>query len=182
MSVDFDKKIIFVGGIHGVGKTTLCRKISKELSLKHYSASELISNLKSENIAKDKKVSNVIANQNILLESITRYLNTEEYYLLDGHFCLLNSDGEITEIPIDIFKALGLKAIIVLVDEESEILKRLVDRDSNHYPIKLIEEFQKKEVLYAQKVAKVLEVRCKIFNSKSNIAEILLFINSILEK
>ena len=70
MNATFDKKIIFVGGIHGVGKTTLCRKISEKLLLKHFSASDLISNLKSENIAKDKKVSDVNENQNILLESI----------------------------------------------------------------------------------------------------------------
>jgi len=182
MSVAFDKKVIFVGGIHGVGKTTLCRKISKTLSLKHYSASDLILKLKSENIEKDKKVKNIRLNQNILLESITRYLNNEEYYLLDGHFCLLNSNEDVTEIPLDTFKSLGLKAIVVLVDKECEIIKRLANRDSNSYPIKLIEEFQKKEVLYAQKVAKILGVRCEIFKGISDIDEMLIFINSILEE
>jgi adenylate kinase len=34
--------IIFIGGIHGVGKETLCRKICKQLGLQHLSSSEVL--------------------------------------------------------------------------------------------------------------------------------------------
>jgi len=180
MNIALNKKIIFIGGIHGVGKTTLCRKISKKIPLKHYSASELISKLKCENIGKDKRVSNVIENQNILLESIDRYLTDEEYYLLDGHFCLLNSKEHIVPVPFNTFSLLGLKAIIVLVDEESQILKRLANRDARCYPISLIKEFQEKEIYYAEEVAKRIGVTCKIINKISGNDEMLKFLNSIL--
>jgi broad-specificity NMP kinase len=35
-------KIAFIGGIHGVGKSTICRQICSELNLEYLSASELI--------------------------------------------------------------------------------------------------------------------------------------------
>ncbi len=36
------KDIVFVGGIHGVGKSTLCSKFNNLLGISHYSASDLI--------------------------------------------------------------------------------------------------------------------------------------------
>lgn len=182
MSVACDKKIIFVGGIHGVGKTTLCRKMAECISLKHYSASELISNLKAENISKDKKVRDVRENQNTLLESIDRYINNRENYLLDGHFCLLDNDENVTEVPFDTFKLLGLKAIVVLVDRESRILKRLEDRDSRRYSINLIKEFQEKEIKYAKEVAKRIGISYRIINAMHEGNEMLDFIHSILDE
>lgn len=180
MSRPLFKNIIFIGGIHGVGKTTLSKKISEELSFKHYSASELIARLRSENMAIDKRVNNVAENQNLLLEAIKKYLNAEEYYLLDGHFCLLNSFGKITRIGTDTFRDLGLNSIMVLVDEEAEILKRLTARDNIQYDLTLLKEFQKEEISYAKEIAKDIGVKCKIINTKSNANEILTFINNAI--
>jgi adenylate kinase len=36
------KEIIFVGGIHGVGKGTFCRKISDSFQVEWFSASDLL--------------------------------------------------------------------------------------------------------------------------------------------
>ena len=36
------KNIIFIGGIHGVGKGTLCEKVCNDLNLQHLSASEVL--------------------------------------------------------------------------------------------------------------------------------------------
>lgn len=175
MKFNLGKKIIFVSGIHGVGKTTLCKKISKNLSLKHYSASQLISNLKYI----DKKVSNVSENQNDLLESINRNFNNEEYYILDGHFCLLDSCGIIVRVPFETFKSLGLKAIIVLVDEEQEILNRLSHRDGKSYNIAFIKKFQENEIYYAKEIAYNIGVPLKIINVNYGIDEMQSFINSV---
>lgn len=174
------KNIIFIGGIHGVGKTTLSKKISEELSLKRYSASELIARLRSENVTIDKRVNNVAENQNLLLEAIKKYLNAEEYYLLDGHFCLLNSFGKITRIGIDTFRDLGLNSIMVLVDEGAEILKRLTARDNIKYDLTLLKEFQEEEISYAKEVAKDIGIEYKIINVKSNTNEMLTFIKNII--
>ena len=51
--------MIFVGGIHGVGKTSFCKKISKAYSLEFYSASALISEIKKEQFSKNKMVEHI---------------------------------------------------------------------------------------------------------------------------
>lgn len=156
-------------------------KISKELSIKHYSATELISRLKSENVASDKRVNNVSENQNLIFFTIKKYLKCEEYYLFDGNFCLLNSEREIIKITIQTFRALGLAAIIVLVDEEENILKKLVNGDKKMFQISLLKEFQQKEILYAQEVAKYIAVECKIVNVNFDIDEMSVLINNFLD-
>jgi len=37
-----NKEIIFIGGIHGVGKGTLCKRIASDLNIIHLSASEVL--------------------------------------------------------------------------------------------------------------------------------------------
>lgn len=180
MNNDYNKKIVFVGGIHGVGKTTLCKKISNELALEHYSSSELISKLKAKNISKDKKVNDISGNQNILLQSVNKYLSEEKLYLLDGHFCLLDSYGCVTKIPFDTFKHLCLEAIIVLVDDESKISERLMGRDTRLYPISLVKQFQTDEIQYAKEVAEYLNIKYKIINVSTDFNEALLFIKNIM--
>jgi hypothetical protein len=75
---DMDNNLIFVGGIHGVGKTTLCKKLTEELHFNHYSASQLIKMLKSENgdgDNKNKGVKNIDGNQDLLITAINQYLD-----------------------------------------------------------------------------------------------------------
>jgi len=45
--------IVFVGGIHGVGKSTICQHICRELNMEYLSASELS---KWEEINDDAKI------------------------------------------------------------------------------------------------------------------------------
>lgn len=47
--------IHFFGGIHGVGKTFLCKRLSSQLSIKHFSAGELIN----QGIQKNKEVKSI---------------------------------------------------------------------------------------------------------------------------
>ena len=60
------KNIIFIGGIHGVGKGTLCEKVCNELNLQHLSASEV---LKWEEISEkeNKLVNDFTLTQNRLI-------------------------------------------------------------------------------------------------------------------
>ena len=53
--------IHFFGGIHGVGKTFLCKRLSSQLSIKHFSAGELIN----QGIQKNKEVKSINSNQNV---------------------------------------------------------------------------------------------------------------------
>lgn len=164
MSRILNKNIIFVGGIHGVGKTTLCNKVAKSFQIEHYSSSELISKLNSNKVKENKKVSDVKENQNILLEAVNKYLCNNKNYLLDGHFCLINDEGNIEEIPTNIFKALKVKEIIVLIDQPEEIFKKLISRDSRMYSLDFIKNFQEREVSHGKYVAKQMNIDYKIIN------------------
>lgn len=158
------KNIIFVGGIHGVGKTTFCNNLSKELSLEHFSSSTLISMLDSQRIKQNKRVDDIKNNQSILLEAVNYFLNSDRVYLLDGHFCLIDGNSCIQKIPISVFELLGIKGIILLFDCEEKILKKFKKRDARDYSLEFIKKFQEEEMLYAKYVAKKIKVPLRVIN------------------
>lgn len=150
-----DKKkieIIFIAGVHGVGKTQYCNSIKTD-EIKNYSASELIKKYKN---IETKMVKNIEENQNILLKAIS-YLTEEKIYL-DGHFCLLNMKGEITRIPIQTFEELGMKEIFILYSDVNNIICRLKKRDKIEYSYTLVDELQKAEISYGKEIALKLNI------------------------
>ena len=54
---------IFIAGSYGVGKSTLCDKLSKALGLPTYSAGDLISSINGEQYGANKAVQNKETNQ-----------------------------------------------------------------------------------------------------------------------
>lgn len=154
------KNVIFIGGVHGVGKTTLCKDISSILNIEHYSSSELIAKLHKNNVRKDKIVEDVKINQNILIDAINEYIDKEEICLLDGHFCLINQNGLIEKIPEDTFKSIEILHIIVLVDDAKVISQRIQARDANSsYSSEFINNLQKCEINYAEYISKEINVK-----------------------
>jgi adenylate kinase len=146
------ENLIFVGGIHGAGKGTLCKKICDDLNLKHLSASEV---LKWEEISEkeEKLVEDFSFTQIRLIDNLQQIVKEEEKYLLDGHYCLLNYEGKPERIDIETFKLLNPFAFIVVIDEVFEIKKRLEKRDDKEYNFDLLSEFQEKEIEYSKELA-----------------------------
>lgn len=163
------KNILFVGGVHGVGKTTFCKKMELRFSVQHYSASELIRVEKREIKTPDKRVKDINLNQNVLIRAINQHLNERAWSIIDGHFCLLNSDKEITKIPDKIFVEMSPKAILVIYDETEKICERLRQRDQKKYEVFLIEELQRQEIKYAQALAQELNIPYKLCDSSKSI-------------
>jgi adenylate kinase len=64
------RRIIFIGGVHGVGKTTLCKKIESRFNIEHFSASNLIAKEKAEEHLRNKQVENITENQDFLVTAI----------------------------------------------------------------------------------------------------------------
>ncbi|MEK3920606.1 ATP-binding protein [Paenibacillus sp. FSL K6-2393] len=150
------KKIVFVGGIHGVGKTYLCNEINQELDTPHFSASELIRKQKEEEARTVKNVTDVKGNQDALIMAINNYVTDIPIFLLDGHFCILNKEGEIERIPHDTFERMEIACLLVLTDDPNEIHMRLKNRDSREYPIDLLDKFQTEELSYAKQLSETL--------------------------
>ena len=63
--------INFIGGIHGVGKTTFCKLLTERIGYLHYSASSLIKEYKKRNgklTAKDLKEIKVLPSQGTIFK------------------------------------------------------------------------------------------------------------------
>lgn len=149
------KNIIFVGGVHAVGKSRFAEYVKKDNdSVNLLSASEILKWKDS----KEKEVENVGINQNLLVENLQRLVDIDKPYLLDGHFCLMNSNGEIERVPMRTFQDINPEMIILLVEDVEVILKRLKDRDDKKYDPQLIELLCENEYSWAHDVADYLGV------------------------
>lgn len=166
-------KVIFIAGVHGVGKTFLCNQILNKFSLKTYSASELIEGLKNEEFKNNKKIKDINSNQHFLLEAVNSIRKKEKVFILDGHFCLLNNKGEITRIPKETFLKISPNAIIILYDTSDNINKRLIKRDNVIYDVNLIESFQEEELKYSLEIAQILQVPYLKYTHTEDINKIL---------
>jgi hypothetical protein len=148
--------MIFVGGIHGVGKTYFCEKIKKSLGFDYYTASQLIERQRGVRFDVDKKVVNINSNQVLLIEALNKLCESGKEFILDGHFCLVNNDGNISRVSFQTFKDIKPSRIILLTEDPQVIMQRRVERDGIKLNIKEIEIFQHEECSYAVEVAKKL--------------------------
>lgn len=147
--------IYFISGIHGVGKTTLCKLLQKELTINHYSCSDLIKQ-NSCYIEESKVVINADKNQNILLDALGKL--DESIILLDGHFCLIGREEDIIKLNHDLFKSIAPKVIINVTCHEEEIRKRLLKRDGRCLSIEKLRELQKAESSSAIEISNQLQI------------------------
>ena len=149
------RNIIFVGGIHCVGKTTFSKKIKESIPLvETLSCSEV---LKWEN-SKKKNVENIENNQNRLIANLVEIIDIDKPYRLDGHFCLLNKNNNVERIGIDTFGDINPEMIILLIEDIDVIQKRLQERDNREYSIDILKKLASEETKYAHEVAQQIGV------------------------
>ncbi|WP_412464771.1 ATP-binding protein [Flavobacterium mekongense] len=143
------KNIIFLGGIHGVGKGTICKEIASKTKLIHITASQI---LKWEEISEldNKKVENISSTQERLIIGLKKLIQKNENYLLDGHFCLLNSEGIPSRVDEETFRQINPKLLTIVIDNPHEIAKRLSTRDGKIYDFETLNNFQNMEIEYAK--------------------------------
>lgn len=86
--------------------------------------------------------------------TVNKLKSESRQFILDGHFCLLNSYEKAERIPAETFIALAPDGIIVLTEKPQIIVERRKSRDGVNVSINSIEEFQNEEVIYATEVTK----------------------------
>lgn len=150
--------MIFVSGIHGVGKTYFCTMIKKQLNISSYSASELISKRGKKKLSSDKRTSEIALNQIYLEEAINELNKDSKKFILDGHFCLLDSDQKISRIPREVFFTLKPDLIVLLKEKSFVIAARRLQRDGVVVDEDFISTFQQEEEIYAKEIANQLEI------------------------
>lgn len=157
------RDLVFVAGIHGVGKSTYCKKLSNQIGYTYFSCSDLIRKFTDIEIG-NKITSNINSNQSILKGAIDLYLDKDLSYILDGHFCLLNNNYDIERIGFDTFKEINMTRIIILDTEIDIIYKNLKSRDNIIYDKKLLLDFKNEELLYCKQISRKLNLPMEIIN------------------
>jgi adenylate kinase len=146
------QRIVFLGGVHGVGKSTICKSICALAGFDYLSASELIKWLEIST-QHNKLVKDINDTQDRLITALANHAGASSYYILDGHYCLLNNEGVVTNVPLDTFVKISPIGLGIVVDDPLKIKKRLEERDKHHYDIKHLEIMQENELDYAAYVA-----------------------------
>lgn len=150
-------RVLFVAGVHGVGKTTLCTEYANNHGLLHKSASELIREEKEVAISRTNKlVKDVSGNQQLLINAVERIRATGKTLLLDGHFALMNKARKIEALPAKVFADLRIDGIVVIRDRASSIALRLRQRDGCGFDPKEILALQSAEIEQSKLVSKEL--------------------------
>lgn len=176
--------MIFVAGVHGVGKTHICNQMQDHIKV--YSASQLISEYSNINFCGYKKAYGIIENQSFLINSIKQIENQKETFILDGHFCLFSVSGEIERIPFYVFEQLDIQGIVLFWDSGENIYQRIIKRENKHNIITLNEiiDLQDQEIKYANYIAQELKIPMIKINicDKNKIQKLKQFIDNMLEK
>lgn len=159
--------IIFLAGVHGVGKTTLVKSCVDKIGIEYATASSIIQK-ESNRINWDinKLTEEIETNQEILIRGFTRIKTNKKTLILDGHFVIRDSQGIIVKLPPDTFKRLGIEIVILLESNPYEIQKRLKKRGSN-LSIQSIIEISKEELLHAKFVCNELKLKLIRLSSPS---------------
>jgi adenylate kinase len=174
--------MIFLSGVHGVGKSYFCQRVNVELGIVTHSASKLIANRKNVNFANDKLIPDIDNNQQYLLAAVNDLNFSSTKYILDGHFCLLNSDGNVSRIPTETFIALHPEAIILLTETPEIIAERRGQRDGIIPDVSAIQHFQDEEMYYANEIAEVLGVPITISSGSNDFEKTLCFLQAIIRR
>jgi adenylate kinase len=151
-------KLVFVGGVHGVGKTTFCKSLVAKIGYEHVTASQLIKEQRATAISSTKEVADIADNQKLLLTALAQRRESGGVLLLDGHFTLITQTGDIQEIDKQVFANIAPNAIIMLHDTPEAIAARLMQRDDVTISIDSISHRQAKEITHGQAIAAYLGI------------------------
>lgn len=149
----------------------------KEITrVESYTSSSLIAERKKVSFSVDKKIIDINDNQNYLLLAVEELKTKNSFFVLDGHFCLLDIEGNITRIPEQTFIDLKPEAIVLLTEKEEIIAERRMNRDGIEIDLAITRRFQEAEIDYAKEIAMRLGVPIKISKGAEDIQSTIEFI------
>ena len=156
-------RTIFIAGIYGTGKSTLCSKLSDKMQIPFFSAGDLISESNGEIYGATKAVADKEINQMILAKKVQKLLQAHDHIFLAGHFCIFNSATEVDVLPDSIFQNLNIEQIVLLEAEVHTVIKHLKSRDNKIYHHEDIAQLMMAERGQGTKIAKELDCQLSIY-------------------
>ena len=136
---------IFIAGVYGTGKSTLCSALSERLHIPAYSAGDLISEINGERYGANKAVADKSKNQVLLAERVRELNRENERVILAGHFCIFSSDSEVEALPESVYHALNISRIVLLEADTQTIIEHLKHRDGKDYSEESVTALSNKE-------------------------------------
>lgn len=144
---------IFVAGVYGVGKSTLCNALSKALNIPAFSAGDLISGVNGEKYGANKAVKNKENNQEILADIVSSLLLKDKKIILAGHFCIFDRNNNVDCLPESVFSNLEIERIILLEANVDRIVQNLTLRDGRRYSRDQLINLLREERSMAERIA-----------------------------
>jgi adenylate kinase len=149
--------VIFLAGVHGVGKGFLGVPVAKAIGITHLTASQLIRDEKGKATwGINKETSELDDNQLALIRAVNQRRVGNTSILLDGHFVLRNASGVLTPLATTVFKELRLAGVVLLTEEASVIANRLTARDGRDDDWRAVSRLAEAELAHARKVCSEL--------------------------
>lgn len=136
--------MIFVCGIHEIGKKYYCEKISEELKIPYFA------------------VGDWREDRGLLIEEVQRIRQKTNRFILEGRLCLLDAKGKIKKVPIEIFRKMGIDSLVVVIEGIQEIQKNFQIKNGGKWGNEFLEILQNEEIKYAKKLASQLKIDLKI--------------------
>lgn len=164
--------VVALTGISGVGKSSMLARIARIFPFQHLQASALIKASREEILATKISVDqlrneDIDENQRILVTSFARALNHSiSLAVLDGHTVVERSDG-VEVVPASVFQALGVQAMICLVDNPESITARRIADGTRKRPAVSIAEVERLQELACQasrRIAENLRIRFEVLS------------------
>ena len=169
------QKIIFISGVHGVGKTTLCKELADSLGILYVSASELIKKVNNDAFYKGKLVPRILDNQTILLDELAK-IEQRVPILLDGHFALFNSKFEVETIASETFQSIQPSAICILTGSLDLVVQRVAERDGIRPNESSYQALIDEELAHGERIANELKVPMYVHDTNKNTHELQKFV------
>ncbi|MGX7108889.1 ATP-binding protein [Facklamia miroungae] len=168
---------IFLSGVHGVGKSTLLERISKDKNITIESISNLIRQAGNEIKESNKLTKNIPNNQNLWKQELNKkILLDDKKIILDGHFCLLNSKGEVVVLPDNTFEGTKMSKIIFKKEKNEIIKQRIENRDNIIWELETIKLLQSLEEKRAIFFSRKFDIPLFIFDNNELYKDLLEFI------
>lgn len=160
--------IIFVAGIHGVGKTFLGAPAAQQLGIRHATASQLIREERGlQSWGADKRVSGLDENQAALISATRRLHYSGQQLLLDGHFVLRGTNGEFNEIDPQVFRDLQIGAVLLLEADIDVVIERLGARGDTSWTSSELRTLAECEETHARRVSSALGIAFRNLHTPS---------------
>lgn len=154
---------IFIAGVYGTGKSTMCSVLSEMLHIPAFSTGDLISATNGEQYGVNKAVSDKNKNQLLLAERVRQLTQKNKKIILAGHFCIFNADNDVEVLPESVYPALDISRIILLESDIQTIISNLRRRDGKNYPAKSVSVLIEKEREQSKQIAEQLNCPLNIY-------------------